>query len=81
MPARVTGAVWAEHSGLAHDPWPQRQMWAYHRGVAAILRHVGLDADSCVGHKEYAPTRKIDPCFDMDGFRGAVRALLEASEF
>ena len=33
----------AENTGLADDPWPAAQMDAYGRGVAAILKHIGLD--------------------------------------
>jgi hypothetical protein len=66
----------AEHSGCAAEAWPQAQRRAYERGVAAILKHAGLDAESCAGHKEYAPLRKIDPCFDMHVFRQALREWL-----
>jgi len=67
----------AENSGLASDPWPEVQMDAYQRGVAAILRHVKAGANLCCGHKEYAPKRKPDPSFDMPAFRNAVAALLD----
>jgi hypothetical protein len=67
----------AENTGVANDsPWPAIQLAAYHRGVAAILRHLGLGADRCVGHKEWAPTRKIDPSLDMSAFRNAVASIL-----
>ena len=69
----------AENRGLANDfPWPAVQLDAYHRGVAAILRHIGKGAEFCAGHKEYAlpPKRKTDPTLDMDIFREAVRAIL-----
>jgi muramidase (phage lysozyme)/peptidoglycan hydrolase-like protein with peptidoglycan-binding domain len=69
----------AENSGLPGDKWPDYQMDAYRRGVAAILKHLGLDADCCIGHKEYAPTRKIDPSFDMDVFRAGVRAVMNGT--
>jgi len=49
---------------------------AYHRGVAAILKHSGLGAEACAGHKEWAPQRKEDPTLDMEVFRGAVAGLL-----
>jgi hypothetical protein len=54
----------AENTGLSNDtPWPDVQMDAYRRGVAAILKHVGKTADFCAGHKEYALPhgRKDDP--------------------
>lgn len=66
----------AENSGRLNDPWPEVQMDAYRRGVAAILRHLQLDVEMCAGHKEYAPGRKPDPTFDMDEFREEVAKLL-----
>lgn len=67
----------AENTG-GHDdtPWPAIQLDAYHRGVAAILKHIGKGAKNCIGHKEWAPKRKTDPDFDMVSFRAAVAALL-----
>jgi hypothetical protein len=69
----------AENTGGPDDrPWPAVQIDAYVRGVAALLRHIGRDESWCVGHKEYAlpKGRKDDPDFDMDAFRGRVRAAL-----
>ena len=69
--------VEAENTGLRDDaPWPAVQVDAYHRGVAAILKHSGLGAESCAGHKEWAPARKEDPALDMQEFRGAVALIL-----
>lgn len=64
----------AENMGTAADPWPDVQMEAYARGVAAILKHIGAGPEMCVGHKEYALPhgRKIDPSFDMTAFRQRV---------
>ncbi len=62
-----------------HDyPWPAIQMDAFHRGVAAILKHIGQNESMCCGHKEYALPRgrKIDPTFDMDDFRSNVAVIL-----
>jgi len=70
----------AENTGGSDDrPWPEVQMDAYHRGVAAILKHIGKGAEFCAGHKEYAlpKGRKTDPSFDMDTFRAAVSAILQ----
>ena len=70
----------AENTGLADDsPWPDVQLDAYHRGVAAILAHIGRDESFCAGHKEYALPRgrKDDPDFDMNAFRAAVKAILD----
>lgn len=67
----------AENNGLG-EPWPEAQMDAYARGCAAILKHIGADVDMCVGHKEWAPTRKIDPNFDMAAFRERVEFFMPA---
>ena len=69
----------AENTGEANDrPWPEVQMDAYHRGVAAILKRIGQGADFCAGHREYATPlgRKNDPDFDMDAFRLSVAAII-----
>ena len=69
----------AENTGGKNDsPWPEVQMDAYRRGVAAILQYIKQpDVTWCAGHKEYAPTRKIDPNFDMDEFRASVKAIMD----
>jgi peptidoglycan hydrolase-like protein with peptidoglycan-binding domain len=69
----------AENTGLSDDfPWPGVQIDAYHRGVAAILKHIGRPADFCAGHKEFAlpAGRKDDPDFEMNPFRASVAAIL-----
>jgi hypothetical protein len=68
----------AENRGRAGDAWPDVQMDAYRRGVAAILRKIGAGADMCCGHREYALPRgrKNDPRFDMDDFRADVAAIM-----
>lgn len=69
----------AENTGRANDqPWPEVQLDAYRRGVAALLGYLHLPATACAGHKEYALPRgrKPDPSFDMDAFRAGVAALL-----
>jgi peptidoglycan hydrolase-like protein with peptidoglycan-binding domain len=67
----------AENTGSRNDnPWPGIQVDAYHRGVAAILKHAGLTAESCAGHKEFAPKRKPDPSLDMPAFRASVAAII-----
>lgn len=66
-----------ENSG--QQPWPEVQMDAYRRGVAAILAKLGLESDMCCGHREYAPRRKVDPVFDMDQFRAGVRAIMQGT--
>src|SRR5262249_16329185 len=72
----------AENTGLPNDsPWPDVQMDAYRRGVAAILKHVGQTFDFCAGHKEYAlpAGRKSDPNFDMGPFRSTVAAIMDGT--
>jgi peptidoglycan hydrolase-like protein with peptidoglycan-binding domain len=74
--------VEAENTGLPDgDPWPGVQMDAYRRGVAALLAHIGRDAEWCAGHKEYALPhgRKNDPSFDMAEFRLEVSELLNGA--
>lgn len=69
----------AENTGKADDqPWPDVQMDAYRRGVAALLGHLGLSAEACVGHGEYALPRgrRVDPSFEMARFRGDVARIL-----
>jgi peptidoglycan hydrolase-like protein with peptidoglycan-binding domain len=70
----------AENTGLSNDsPWPAVQLDAYARGVAAILKHLELDAQCCAGHREFALPRgrKSDPSFDMITFRKTVARLID----
>ena len=72
----------AENTGLPNNtPWPDVQLDAYRRGVAAILVHLGQPAIFCAGHKEYAlpAGRKSDPSFEMDAFRRAVASFMDGS--
>jgi peptidoglycan hydrolase-like protein with peptidoglycan-binding domain len=69
----------AENTGQQDDfPWPVVQLDAYQRGVAAIFKHLKLDAGCCAGHREYAlPTgRKPDPTLDMVAFRAVVSSFV-----
>jgi peptidoglycan hydrolase-like protein with peptidoglycan-binding domain len=68
----------AENTGGDDDPWPEVQIDAYRRGIAAILGHVGRGAEWCAGHKEFAlPSgRKHDPTFDMAEFRLGISEIL-----
>ena len=64
--------VEAESCGI-RDDWTDAQRGSYPRGVAALLSHLNLPASRAIGHKEWAPTRKIDPAFwDMSVFRADV---------
>jgi hypothetical protein len=72
----------AENTGRTNDfPWPDVQLDAYRRGVAAILKRIGKRAEFCAGHREYALPfgRKPDPTFDMDGFRADITAILDGT--
>jgi len=62
-------------------PWPEVQMDAYQRGVAAILKHINQKPIMCCGHKEYAlpAGRKPDPLFDMNVFRLEVDAIIKGT--
>lgn len=67
----------AENTGYLHGPraefpWPKVQMDSYARGCAALLDHLKQPVIMCAAHKEYAPTRKVDPDFDMTAFRASV---------
>ena len=50
-------------------------------GVGLIFGHLGLEADCCAGHKEFALPRgrKTDPSLDMLAFRARVDAILAGS--
>lgn len=76
--ARTIG-IEAQHSGNPGDPWPEAQLDAYARIAAAILWYLGHGTDRVWGHKEYAKPagRKVDPSFDMEGFRRRVQVLLD----
>lgn len=73
----------AENNGLSEikpaegEPWPEVQMDAYARGSAAILKHLRLPVEECLGHREYAPKRKIDPSFSMQEFRKRVAGFMQ----
>lgn len=67
-----------ETTGPRADVWPEVQMDAYRRGVAAILKHIGAKPIMAAGHKEFALPRgrKDDPDFDMVKFRADVAAIM-----
>ena len=69
----------AENNGLSQIDPPKGEKWSevmldsYARGKAAMLDYLKLPTSRCLGHKEYAPKRKIDPSFDMEVFRARVQ--------
>lgn len=87
---QVTIGIEAANDGGGTPGKPHRTGWSdaqynsYVRGVAAILKHLGLPADRAIGHKEWAgPSQgKWDPgAIDMDTFRADVaRAMANQPE-
>lgn len=67
----------AENNGVG-EPWSAKQLNAYYRLCAALLDWLGTsDVSRVIGHKEWAPTRKIDPAgLNMDKFREQVKKAL-----
>lgn len=54
------------------DPWPDAQVQAIYSGSKALADHYQLHV--LIGHKEWAPARKIDPeNFDLDAWRAFIR--------
>jgi hypothetical protein len=73
----------AYNNGIG-EPWPQVQLDAYDRGVAALLRRMERSAYFLAGHKEWRPKTigkygpKIDPTgIDMADMRTRVGRILE----
>lgn len=64
-----------ENLGDGADPWPVEQYDIAVKWAAAICRKHGWTEKSVAGHKEVQPG-KIDPTFDMDDFRQAVKVQL-----
>lgn len=73
---RFLVGIEAESTGVTDD-WTPAQRAAYPRGAAALAKYMGVGADHVIGHKEWAPTRKIDPAFwDLNAFRAEVATYL-----
>lgn len=71
-----------ENSGVG-EPWPEQQLDAIARGMAAVCRHTDRPVSAIYGHKESAlpKGRKIDPTgIDMDSWRSRVDALLSEED-
>lgn len=57
------------------EPYPPAQMTAWERTTIGLNRLVGVTAEFNCGHKEWAPTRKIDPAHqNMERFRSTIKA-------
>lgn len=62
----------AESTGLSDD-WTTAQKEAYPAGAAALCQYMKVTERNVIGHKEWAPDRKIDPAFwSMTAFRATV---------
>ena len=73
-----TIGIEAANDGVG-EPWPQEQVDAYIIGTAALLKYMGQPVQNVLGHKEWAPSRKIDPRgLDMDEMRSKVQAVLDS---
>jgi hypothetical protein len=69
--------VEVENSGVG-EPWPEQQLNVCAQVFATLLMTFNRSEDWLLGHKEWAPTRKIDPHpIDMHAFRARVRATME----
>lgn len=81
--ANRTSIGWeCENDGVG-ERWPERQLDAIARGMAAVCRHTSRPASSVYGHKETAlpKGRKIDPTgVDMDAWRLRVGVLLSKED-
>jgi hypothetical protein len=67
----------AEHTGARGVPWPTAQLDAYERLIAQLCKRGGFDPSMVCAHREWAPSRKIDPTgIDMNEMREAVAAVL-----
>jgi|SRR5687767_12083928 len=72
-----------EAESTGRGDWTQEQLDAYPKGVAALLDYLGLGTERAIGHKEWAPGRKIDPHGwpgDMKGFRLEVQSIRNGEE-
>lgn len=68
----------AESTGTGD--WTTAQRRAYPKLCAALCKGYGIQPRNVIGHKEYAPSRKIDPVgIDMDRLRSRVREILSTS--
>ncbi|AJE32499.1 hypothetical protein B842_03230 [Corynebacterium humireducens NBRC 106098 = DSM 45392] len=72
-----------EPQNSGREPWEPELYDACVRSAAAVLWYKGLTADRAhlPGHKEYAPSRKVDPNLNMDAFRRDVQHLIDNPPF
>jgi hypothetical protein len=74
-----TVGIEIENNGVG-EPYSDAQMLAVHQSTTAILERQKKDHTWAVAHKEWAPTRKIDPSFSMGTFRADLKAFMEGEE-
>ncbi|MCP3800206.1 N-acetylmuramoyl-L-alanine amidase [Allokutzneria sp. A3M-2-11 16] len=75
--------VGIEAESTGYGDWTSAQHDAYPRMVAAILRHLGLNASRFIGHGEYSSIGKWDPGNwpgGMNGFRSRTQEILEGDD-
>lgn len=74
-------AIEPQNSG--REPWEPELYDAMVRMAAAITWFLGkpVTVSTVPGHKEYAPSRKVDPSFSMPEFRRAVQAMRDNPPF
>ena len=65
-------AIGIEAEATGVSSWPAHQVNEYAKLCKALIKEFGLPASRVVGHKEAAPSRKIDPNFSMNDFRAKV---------
>jgi hypothetical protein len=65
-----------------HEQWSTPLVITMRDATAAVLQKLGVGSARAIGHKEYAPNRKIDPAnMDMNWFRGEVQRDLDGVVF
>lgn len=69
-------SVWgteANNMGTPATPWPEVQLEAWYKLCAATCEFSGFSPAMVCGHKEWAPSRKVDPhSINMTEFRRKV---------
>lgn len=65
-------AIGIEAEATGTSSWPAHQVNEYAKLCKALAKEFGLSTSRVVGHKEAAPSRKIDPNFSMSDFRAKV---------
>lgn len=61
------------NTGGPEDEWEWIQKDALARACRGLMYHYDFGVNWIIGHKEWAPKRKVDPSFDMEAFRDLLR--------